>query len=655
MDFFASQDLARRKTKWLVFYYVLAIVFMVLGIYAAVILVANYDRRGEPMQLFNPMLLAVVTIGNLAVVGLGSAYKIVEMRGGGDHVAAMLGGTKVPPNTRDRDQRMLVNVVEEMALAAGIPVPAVYVLEDEPGINAFAAGYTPAEAVIGVNRGTLETLSREELQGVIAHEFSHIMNGDMRLNIRLIGVLFGIQLIAMIGYFILRFGSGGGHSRRQEGKGSGGGAIVLVAFALLVFGSVGRFFARLIKASISRQREFLADASAVQFTRNPQGIAGALKMIGAHQGHALLKSPEAEEASHMFFGSAVKAMVSAFATHPPLLDRIHRVDPDFQGDFRAYAGSRARTTTPIAAEKGTAQGGADREKSSRGAGTRFTPGMDKLLGRFAVDPAQLLAGIGTISAQNVSYAHQLLGVVPGPLRNAAHEPFSARCVVLAFLLDASESVRQTQLQMIAEREGDPSAGETISLWRFASKLDIVYRLPLLEIVQGTLSGLSIDQYQSFRTTCIHLIKADGRLDIFEFYLRHHILMHLDRRFQLRARPKIDIEEIAAVQNELQLLLSAFVQIGHEKPDAALAALVAGLEQAGLPTKSAALQPWKYRDLETCLEQLSRCAPGVKKLVLQAVVTAMTHDQQITVKEAETFRAFAESIDCPVPPMVPSPS
>ncbi|MEM8681556.1 MAG: M48 family metalloprotease, partial [Planctomycetota bacterium] len=518
----------------------------------------------------------------------------------------------------------------------------------EPGINAFAAGYSPAEAVVGVTRGTLRALSREELQGVIAHEFSHIMNGDMRMNIRLIGVLFGIQLVAMIGYFILRFGSGGRHSSRRNDKGSGAAMILLIALGLLVLGSIGHFFARLIKASISRQREFLADASAVQFTRNPQGVAGALKMIGAHHGHALLQTPAAEEASHLFFGLGVRTMVGAFSTHPPLLQRIQRVEPAFEGDFKSYAQARLKTRRQRANDQRQAE---SMPTGDRPAGP-FSAGMSKMLDRFPIDPAALLAGIGTISEQNVDAAHRLLGQVPGPLLRAAHEPFSARCVVFAFLLDDSVEVRKHQLETIASREGDPSAGEAISWWRIIANLNVTYRLPVLEIVQGTLSGLSIDQYKKFRETCLHLIKADGRMDIFEFYLRHHILMHLDRRFQLRPRPRIDIEDIQVVEREMQLLLSALVQIGHNRKVEAEGALVAGLKAAGLPTEAVALRAWKYRDLEASLQQISRCVPAVKKQVLQAALAAMTHDQQITVKEAETFRAFAESIDCPVPPMVP---
>jgi Zn-dependent protease with chaperone function len=643
VDFFASQDLARRKTKWLVLYYVLAVLCMIIGIYIVAVFALSYRAKGEPVELFDPMLLLIVTAANLLVVGFGSGYKILELRSGGDHVAAMLGGAKIPPNTTDLDHRMLLNVVEEMALAAGIPVPAVYVLEKEPGINAFAAGYSPSDAVIGVNRGTLDALTREELQGVIAHEFSHIMNGDMRLNIRLIGILFGIQLVAMIGYFILRFGGGVGSNRRSE-KNNSGGAILAIAFALLVFGSIGRFFARLIKASISRQREYLADASAVQFTRNPDGIAGALKVIGGHQAGSIVKSPEAEEASHMFFGNAVKSMAGAFATHPPLVDRIRRLDPQFKGDFRNYAADRPK-------KRQRKMDAAQVKKApSTGMGDRFMPGMEKMGSRFPINPAVLIAGIGTITDQSVSYAQQLLGRVNSTLLAATREPFSARCAVFAFLLDSDESLRREQLQMIAQREGDPSAAESVSLWRLTEKMNTRFRLPVLEIAQGTLSGLSHEQYKSFRATCIELIKADGQLSIFEFYLRHHILMHLDRRFQLRSIPKVDIKDVNDVANEIQLLLSAFVQIGHTDVDVAKSAFEAGISQTSLPAKSRELREWKYSDLDTCLTKLNRCAPALKKMVLQAAATAMTHDHQITVEEAETFRAFAESIDCPVPPI-----
>ena len=292
MDFFAAQDLSRSKTKWLFLLYVLAIIAIVAGIYLVLVLVFAMGAPDNMGLVFNLELLVGVTLFTLLVIGGGSLYKTLELRSGGEQVATSVGGVRVHPGTTDLQERRLLNVVEEMALASGVSVPPVYIIDGEPGINAFAAGYSPSDAVIGVNRGTIETLNRDELQGVIAHEFSHILNGDMRMNIRLIGVLFGIQVLTLIGYFIFR-SVGSGRRRRSRSNKDSGQAIILilaVAGALVAFGLIGQLFARLIKASISRQREYLADASAVQFTRDPNGIGGALKMIGVSSAGSVVKS-----------------------------------------------------------------------------------------------------------------------------------------------------------------------------------------------------------------------------------------------------------------------------------------------------------------------------------------------------------------------------
>ena len=322
MNFFEHQDQARQNTKQLMGLFGLAIAGMILSIYAVVVLTLLNDSVGGWWQ---PEVLFVVSLGTLAVVGSGSGYKILQLRQGGKAVAQSLGGRLVDLQTRDANEQALLNVVEEIAIASGTPIPAVYLLQHEPGINAFAAGYTPNDAVIGVTRGCLEKLDRDELQGVIAHEFSHILNGDMRLNIQLIGVLQGILLIYIIGRVLLR---SAGSSRGRSGRGKGNG-VVFIGLALMAIGGIGLLCGRLIKSAVSRQREFLADSSAVQFTRNPSGISSALKKLGGYIEGSRIDSPKAEEASHLFFGNALNPsdfLNGLFATHPPLGERIQRLD-----------------------------------------------------------------------------------------------------------------------------------------------------------------------------------------------------------------------------------------------------------------------------------------------------------------------------------------
>lgn len=330
MDFFGQQGKAKTKTTVLVVYFVIAIVFIVASVYLASLLIFHFTQAQQQpgvalpaLVLWDPRLFGLVVVGTLGVVLVGSLYKTIVLSKGGSAVAESLGGRLLGADPTDPDERQLRNVVQEMALAAGMPVPKIYVLDNDNGINAFAAGHAPSDAAIGVTRGGMSLLTRDELQGVIGHEFSHLLNGDMRLNIRIMGILFGIVCLAVIGRVLLYTRGGGGRGRNP---------MVLVGLALIVIGALGILFGRLIQAALSRQRELLADASAVQFTRNPAGLAGALKKIGS--AGSRIESAHASEASHMFFENGLgKPLFGMMATHPPLEQRIRALDPDWDGKF----------------------------------------------------------------------------------------------------------------------------------------------------------------------------------------------------------------------------------------------------------------------------------------------------------------------------------
>ncbi len=310
-------------------YFAIAVVCIILSVYIASVLIFNgtsaYRQAGHAASEFvvwDPAIFLYATLGTLAVVICGSLYQTAALAKGGSAVAESLGGRPIGVDTTDPDERRLRNVVEEMALASGVPVPSVYVLEDE-GINAFAAGHTPEDAAVAVTHGCMVLLNRDELQGIIGHEFSHILNGDMRLNIRLMGILFGILCLAVIGRLLLY---PGGRSGRDKNP------VMLLGIALIVIGAIGVFFGRLIQAALSRQRELLADASSVQFTRNPAGLSGALQKIGL--AGSRIASPHAGEASHMFFENGLSIpFLSMLATHPPLGERIRAIDPGWNGVF----------------------------------------------------------------------------------------------------------------------------------------------------------------------------------------------------------------------------------------------------------------------------------------------------------------------------------
>ncbi len=416
MDYFQNQDVARKRTGLLVFLFITAVILIVLSVYFAIGLVlelAEPQGPGETVQglarLWNPELFGMVALGTSGLIAGGSLFKIAALSGGGHTVAELLGGRLLHPDKASPDERRLLNVVEEMAIASGLPVPPVYLLENEAGINAFAAGHTSGDAVVAVTSGTLQRLTRDELQGVIAHEFSHILNGDMRLNIRLMGVLFGILVIGLTGWIIFRSSMGGGYVRvgARDDDRKGFNPIPLIGLALYIIGYVGVFFGNLIKAAVSRQREFLADASAVQFTRNPDGIAGALKKIGALAEGSRVGDSHAEEASHMFFGEAVSGLNELFgllSTHPPLIERIQRIDPSFTGDFSQVRLDRIEEAAP------TRQ--------------RLIPGMRS--GVMGLTAAAAVARVGTIDQAHIDYAADLKESFPAPLAQAVRDPLGAQ-------------------------------------------------------------------------------------------------------------------------------------------------------------------------------------------------------------------------------------
>jgi Zn-dependent protease with chaperone function len=497
--FFENQEAARRNTTRLVVLFGCAVVGIVGLLYGLAVLLTGQPQTdaygqvvGAQFSYWQPELLIQVALATLAVVAGGSLFKIAQLRGGGTVVAESLGGQLIPSDTRDPDARKLLNVVEEMAIASGTPTPPVYLLVDEVGINAFAAGFTPSDAVIGVTRGCVQQLTRDELQGVIAHEFSHILSGDMRLNIRLMGTIHGILLIGIMGFFLLRSSmfSGG----RRNSKDNSGAFMVAAGVGLMIIGVIGTFFGNLIKASVSRQREFLADASAVQFTRNPEGIAGALKKIGGFEAGSILQSPSAPEASHLFFGQGLRGgLQSLFATHPPLDERIRRLDPSFQHDGAAGA----RITGPLAAGAAGAAG-----LAGAAANPQVRRTLDDRPRGAAMDQ------VGDPTAAHLDYAASLIAALPPAVVSASHEPHAARALIYALLINRDSATKKKQLDQIGRFEEADIAGETQRLLQDVERVDSRARLPLIDMALPALQRWSARQYAAFKTHVQALVKAD---------------------------------------------------------------------------------------------------------------------------------------------------
>ena len=591
----------------------------------------------------DPGLVGLAVIGTLVVVGGGSLFKIAQLRGGGQVIAEELGGRLLHPDTSDPTERQLLNVVQEMAIASGTTTPPVYLLDHEQGINAFAAGFTPRDAVIGITRGTAERLTRDELQGVVAHEFSHILNGDMRLNIRLIGILHRILIIGLLGYFILRASMSSGY-RRRSSRDQGGSAMALLALGagLAAVGVVGTFFGNLIKAAVSRQREFLADASAVQFTRHPDGIAGALKKIGGFSAGSSVQSPSAPEASHMFFGRATSGFSGMFSTHPPLEQRIRRIDPSWDGTLpeeveRAHAAPR-----PVAARGCMA---AVSEMAGGVGGWRTADGAHAAI-------AHAVETVGQPSHAHIRYAAQLLESLPEALVSAAHEPYGARAVVYALLLDRETGPRQVQLTHLAEAADPGVYKATLRLAPLVAELDVRARLPLLEISLPALRELTLAQEEVFRQNVVTLVQADKQIDLFEWSL-HRILLHDLDAHRGKARPSaIAPRTLPSAQAACELLLSMLAYAGHRDAEGARRAFEQGRQSLRMP--HVRLRPGadlRLDALDAALATLEKAAPQAKRRILQAAVTAIVADRTVTAAEAELLRATSASIGAPMPPLL----
>ncbi len=645
MNFFAAQDKARQASRRLVVAYIIATALIVAGV-TFIVGFALYSftdagygyAPGEFVRAYAGILVGTALLTTLFIVG-ASIFKTSVLSSGGGAVARQVGGTLVPADVQDPLRRRLRNVVEEMAIASGVPVPEIYVLEEESGINAFAAGYTPSDAAVAVTRGALELLDRDELQGVIAHEFSHILNGDMRLNIRLMGVLFGIMVLALIGRLIVR----GGHhasivsSRRDRSA----PVILIIGLGLAILGSIGMFIARVIKASVSRQREYLADASAVQFTRQSSGIANALKKIGGYSHGSTIKSADPEEVSHMLFGSGSK-LSGLFATHPPLVDRIQALDPGFrETDFPRVERPPFR--------------GDDRERPA---------GMSEFAGdvttAIATGGAQVLAEsiaetVGEPEIEHVEYAQHLRQSIPTALYDAAHSSEFAYLLTIALILDRSGRIVDRQVSLAREQLGAERATLLRRYYDELAQTGAEFRLPLLEIAFPALKLRPSPELSYLVSLTTRMIEIDGRIDLYE-YCFHRILMSnlgqaVDPTGRRRARRASRSEMRSAALDLLRIL----ADYGHEDDDAgrraAYAAGIATLGDWAQDSRYGSERDYTVSVLDHSLDVLLGLNSKGKESLLRAISATAAFDGKLAVTEAELIRAVCATLDYPLPPIL----
>ncbi|MGR5056841.1 M48 family metallopeptidase [Vibrio rotiferianus] len=618
MDFFDHQDTARQRTGLLVFLFSLA-VFVITGLVSVLSIGIYYGVTGEPFDQNTAISYVLLCFAGVAlIVAISSMIRLSDLSSnGGRGVAESIGGKLISSNTIDAKHRRLLNVVEEMSIASGIPVPPVYVMQEERGINAFAAGMSIDDAVIGVTQGALDTFTRDELQGVIAHEFSHILNGDMRMNTRLIGVLFGITCIAHFGHLVLDNTHHTSRvSRSSSDSDKGFAVIMLIAIVCLVLGWVGTLFGSMIKAAISRQREFLADASAVQFTRNDQGISGALKKIGGHASGSSLKAKASSQMSHMMFGqSSLSGFTGLFATHPPLEERIRRIEPSWDGSFTC--GSQRQTS---AFETGQVSGFAsDADFGSQDLKTR----------------------VETPTSSELSETGRLLiSQLPQDLVDIAREPYSSRFIALLLIFDGSD----VQREMI--KGHIPMVSHAKLLPWLDYELPTHLRLPLLELAVPALKALSEGQKNRLCQVLRELSQTDNHYSLGEWCVINLLEKQLLTSFAFTRQSK----SLMQLMESVHWLLRELAWVSHSEKDKAQYAFNSALTSLGLPKTQLpdANQDWRLS--RAALELLLQLNPKQRILFVKACRLAIESDGQITVAEGELYRVIACFLEVPEPPL-----
>ncbi len=652
MDFFQQQDTARRNTRLLVVLFSIAVALLIILTNAVVSAFLHFN---EDYNLYNGMQgqgfwsyfswerFGFIGLVISAVVGGVVLFKWLQLSTGGKVVAESLGGTRIVPQSRDRAEQRCLNVVEELALAANMPVPPVYVLNGERGINAFAAGVTPADAIVAVTRGTIEQLKRHELQGVIAHEFSHILNGDMRLSTRLAAMLKGITFVGDVGHFLLR-----GSSRARTGahirSGEGGAGLHLLGLALWILGWLGGLAAGFIKAAISRQKEFLADASAVQFTRSTQGIADALKVIGGYVPGTFVHAARASEMSHIFFGDIKHSLWQPFATHPPLPKRIQRIEPRWDGKYIE------RTPVTYASEP------------SR-------PGHGEVgVGRAAVVAAAMANSMIDASESVKSAAYNAAATPPDATFNLddepldartaerenlplafvrhAHEPLGAQALVFSLLMAEEELLRQAQLALIDEAGIAGLQSLVTTLSPGVAELGAPRRLPLLELCLPALKAMSLAQYRVFKRTLIAVIQADKHTELYEWCLFQLVRHYLDPEFVQIKPSRARFRRLKQVLPHVRLVLSVLAHASDDDTQRLFALAAEELEHRELtlvPREKASVAAFSE-----AVHELADCYPLIKPRLLKAMVLAANADGELCPAEREVIASIAAVMDCPVP-------
>jgi Zn-dependent protease with chaperone function/uncharacterized tellurite resistance protein B-like protein len=610
---------------------VAAIVASVDGLAALFCFVFSYKTSAN--------LYLIASLGTLAVIALGTVEILARLSLGQGELAALLAGRPIGRGSGRDDERRLINIVDELSIASGLPAPPLYVLNREQGINAFAAGASPSQAVIIVTQGALEQLSRDELQAVIAHEFSHILNGDIRLNLRAVYVLQGIVFLSAIGRFMMQYYSGAG---TEEGRSFFHFPFALVGAGVFAIGSVGLLFCRIIQASISRERENLADASAVRFTRNADALCGALARIRVNGEGSRVRNWHADALAHMLFAPPSPGWLqSLIATHPPIEERMRRINPHLAPAFYFERARRPRLTE----EKKNASEEENEQDQKKEQPRTIVP-------RRLTGVAVLIATIGEPGAEHLEYAVNLLAYLAPPIREALRDPLGAQAVMLGCVLEEELTNRGRQLEALRALGKEDLGRKAEVIAPHLRQLDRAYRLPLVALAVPVLKTLDEAARGGFLEALRHVVQADRRLTLSEFVMATILDWTLGPK--ARRAGRVRYRQCADLAAEIGLSLSLLAHAGAAPGDAAAAqaAFDRGRESLAMPALVlTGKDDLRLSQVSQALERMSILAPLEKGRLLEGFAGAMAADGDVRLMEHELLRAVACALDCPMPPSV----
>lgn len=666
MNFFEHQDRARKTTRRLYIYYFIAVLFVIVALNVCLLGILQFlsgvdsDSLKDSLSFFQTTegftgAIACITGVSSLLIFSGAGIRSSQLKSlNGGQVAESLGGRLVSSNTKDRRERRLLNIVEEMSIASGVPVPKVYILDNENSINAFASGWNTDEAAIAVTKGALDYFNRDELQGVIGHEFSHILNGDMTVDMRMVGLLFGLELIFLCGYFLFRVmlsSSSSSDSSSSSKDSKGGGAIILlllIGLLIMIIGYIGKAAANIIRMAISRQKEYLADASAVQFTRNPEGIGYALIKIGQINSNNPITNPNAAACGHFFF-SSINA-VNLWDSHPPLEERIARILPNYNGHIPQSILRDLRNPP------GLMNDDVDEQQDNL---------SDRLKKRFPKRPLDVIKdrlpeqvqeqigvfgnGVLGVSALNASAQTTFQSSVhtsdnSESLDELIHEPYSVHGVIYALLMNHDPEIQNRQWEILRKNQNEHMLNLVERLIPQVESLSCADKIRVVELSVSALRQMSFEQYQMFRLNIVALTEADQKIDLFEFSLRMILTGRLDVAFGLR-KESIQYHSPNELFNEFRLTLGYIAWQGADNNQDAYNAFMAAASQIGaMNIVFLDKNELSMNAFANSLKKIQHSSMEIRKMFFQSFVACINYDGKITSKEEDLISVIGACLN-----------